>query len=103
VVDFAVLSPGSGPLVPAIRFVQDKIVFLALQRRLGRLVLFQPVEIFKKQEPGCLLGVVQFGGAAGLFSEDVVDIFEGLFEHGNLSNVLFLESIAQKNFLSLNG
>jgi hypothetical protein len=28
-----------------------------------------------------LLGVIQFGGAAGLLPEDIVDVFEGLFKH----------------------
>jgi hypothetical protein len=28
-----------------------------------------------------LLGVVEFTRAAGILPEDVVDIFEGLFEH----------------------
>jgi hypothetical protein len=32
--------------------------------------------------PGGLLGVVQLGGAAGLFAENVVDVLEGLFKHG---------------------
>ena len=47
------------------------------------LVLLQPVEVFQEQQPGGLLGVVEFGGAAGLFPEDVVDVFEGLFKHGH--------------------
>jgi hypothetical protein len=29
-----------------------------------------------------LLGVIEFGGAAGFFAENVVDVFEDLFEHG---------------------
>jgi hypothetical protein len=29
-----------------------------------------------------LLGVVEFAGAPGVFPEDVVDVFEGLFKHG---------------------
>jgi len=29
-----------------------------------------------------LLGVIQFGGAADFFPEDVVDVSEGLLEHG---------------------
>ena len=45
------------------------------------LVLLQAVEVFQEQEPGGLLGVVEFGGATGFFPEDVVDIFEGLFKH----------------------
>jgi hypothetical protein len=40
------------------------------------------IEVFQEQEPGALLGVIQFAGASGVFPEDVVDVFEGLFEHG---------------------
>jgi hypothetical protein len=36
--------------------------------------------IFEEEEPRGLLGVIQLGGAAGLFSEDVVDVLEGLFK-----------------------
>ena len=46
------------------------------------LVLLQPVQIFEEEEPGGLLGVIQFGRTARFFPEDVVNIFEGLFEHG---------------------
>ena len=45
-------------------------------------VLLERVEIFKEEEPGGLLGVVELGGAAGLLAGDVVDVLEGLFEHG---------------------
>ena len=37
--------------------------------------------VFQEEEPGALLGVVQFAGASGVFPEDVVDVFEGLLEH----------------------
>ena len=72
---------GRGPALPAIGLVEDEGVFLALQRGFVGPVLFQAVEIFQEEEPGGLLGVVEFGGAAGLFPENVVDVFEGLFEH----------------------
>ena len=48
----------------------------------GGSVLFKVFEIFQEEQPGGLLGVVEFGGASGFFAEDVVDVFEGLFEHG---------------------
>ncbi len=60
-----------------------KAVLLALQRRFVGLVLLQPVEVFQEQQPGGLLGVVELGGAAGFFPEDVVDVLEGLFEHAD--------------------
>ena len=49
-----------------------------------RPVLLQAVKVFQEQQPGCLLGVIQFGRASRLFPEDVVDILESLFEHGHL-------------------
>ena len=48
---------------------------------LFRSVLLQQVEVFQEEEPGGLLGIVELGGAAGLFPEDVVYVSEGLFEH----------------------
>ena len=47
-------------------------------------VLLQAVEVFQEEQPRGLLGVVEFGGAAGLFPEHVVDVFEGLFEHWSI-------------------
>ena len=61
-----------------------KVYFFPSSAASVGLVLLQPVEVFQEQQPGGLLGVVQFGGAAGLFPEDVVDVFEGLFKHGYL-------------------
>ncbi len=37
--------------------------------------------MFQQEEPGGLLGVVEFAGAAPNFPDDVVDVFEGFFEH----------------------
>src|SRR5579871_6621661 len=72
---------GRGPAFPAIGLVEQVGVFFAVQLGLGGAVLFQAVEVFQKQQPGSLLGVIQLGGAAGLFPEYVVDVFEGLLEH----------------------
>ncbi len=82
VVEAAVLGLGRGPGVPAIGGFEDEDVPLAFQGRLGGLVLFQTVEVLEEQEPGGLFRVVQFGGAAGLFPEDIVDVLERLFKHG---------------------
>lgn len=81
VVDLAVLVFGRGPAFPAICRVQNVAVGLAFKRGFGRLVPLQPVEVFEEQQPRGLLGVIQLGGAAALFPERVVDIFEGLFKH----------------------
>ena len=81
VVEFAVLALGRSPAFPAIGLVEDVGVFLAVQRGLGALVLLKIVEVFQEQQPGGLLGVIELRGAAGFFPEDVVDVFEGLFEH----------------------
>jgi len=81
VVRLAVFILGRGPGIPAVGRVQNVRVGLAVERSLGGFVCFQPVEVFQKQQPGSLLGVVELCGATGFFPEDVVDIFKGLFEH----------------------
>ena len=58
--------------------------------------MFDVVEAFQKQQPRGLLGVVELGGAAGLFPENIVDIFKCLFEHGVL---LLLDMEAQSTTL----
>jgi hypothetical protein len=54
-----------------------------VQRGLSALVMFQIVKVLEEEGPGGLLGVIEFGGAAGLFPEDVIDVFECLLEHRN--------------------
>ena len=80
-IDLAVLAPGRGPRVPAIGPVEDEGVLLAVQRGFVGFVLLQRVQVFQEEEPRGLFGVVQLGGTASLLPEDVVDVFEGLFEH----------------------
>lgn len=46
-------------------------------------VLFEAIEIFEEEEPGGLFGVVEFGGAARLLAENVVNVLEGLLKHGS--------------------
>jgi hypothetical protein len=60
-------------------------IFLAVQLGFVGPVTFEVIEIFQEQQPGGLLGVVEFGGASGFFAKDVVDIFEGLFEQSYLA------------------
>ncbi len=81
VVDLAVLAFGRRPAFPAILPFEDEAVFFPFQLRLHGFVVLQRVEVFQEQEPGTLLGVIQITGAAGVLPEDVVDVFEGLFEH----------------------
>ena len=81
-VNLAILALELGLANPAVWFVEDVSVFLPLQLRLRRLVLLQAVELFQEQEPGGLFRVIQLGGAVSLFPENVVDVLEGLFEHG---------------------
>jgi hypothetical protein len=47
--------------------------------------MLQIVQVLEEEGPGGLLGVVELGRAAGLFPEDVVDVFECLLEHWNPS------------------
>jgi hypothetical protein len=84
VVDLAVFAlVGYGPAFPSMVLVQDVAVFLSLKRGFVGLVLLQAVKVFQEQQLGSLLGVVELGGAAGLFREDIVDVFEGLLERGH--------------------
>ena len=53
-------------------------VFLAVEGGFGGFVGFEAVEVFQKQEPGGLFGVVEFCGAACFFPKDIVDVFEKL-------------------------
>ena len=81
VINLAVFALGRGPRFPAVGFVEDVGVFLAVEGGLGGFVVFEGVEVFQEEQPGGLLGVVEFAGAAGVFPENIIDIFEGLFEH----------------------
>ncbi len=71
-----------GPGRPAVVVINDEAVGLAEQFGLHRPLLLQIIQIFQEQHPGGLLSVVQLRGAARLFPEYIVDILEGLFEHG---------------------
>ena len=81
VINRAVLALGRGPAFPTVRFVEDEGVFLTIEFCFGGFVGFEGVEIFQEEQPRRLLGVIEFAGAAGVFPEDVIDIFEGLFKH----------------------
>ena len=81
VVDLAVLRFGGGPGIPAVGLVEDQGVFLEFEGGFVDFIVFEGVEVFEEEEPGGLFGVVEFGGATGFFAKDVVDVFEGLFEH----------------------
>ncbi len=57
-------------------------VFSPFKSGFGGFVGLQGIEVFQKEEPRGLLRVVELTGATGVFPEDIVDVFEGLFEHG---------------------
>jgi len=84
VVDLAVLALGRGPAFPAVGFIEDVVIFLAFELGLGGFVGFEGIEIFQKEQPRGLLGVIEFAGAACFFSECIVDVFESLLEHNKL-------------------
>jgi hypothetical protein len=65
----------------AVGLIEDVGVALAVQGGFVGPILFQPVEVFQEQEPGGLLGVVEFGGTARFLSEHVVYIPERLLKH----------------------
>jgi hypothetical protein len=75
---------GRGPAFPAVIMGEDVGLLLAGQGGCAGFVAFEVVEVFEEEQPGGLLGVVEFSGASGFFAEDVVDVFEGLLEHGHL-------------------
>ena len=87
VVDFAVFGFRRGPGFPAEGLFEEVGILLAFELGFGGAVLFEGVEIFQEEDSRGLLGVVEFGGAAGLFAENVVNIFENLFEHGRPSGM----------------
>lgn len=64
--------------------------------------MLQVVQVLEEEHPGGLLGVVQLGGAAGLFPEDIVDVLEGLLEHKALILLVLPSPLAGYPGLSAN-
>ncbi len=61
----------------------DAVLYLAedfAELCFGGFFMLQGVEVFQEEQPGGLLGVVELPGAPSILPEDVVDVFEGLFE-----------------------
>jgi len=52
VIELAVFTFGRSPGFPAVRFVENVAVFLAVERRFIGAILFQAVEVFQEQQPG---------------------------------------------------
>lgn len=84
VVELGVPALGRSRAFPAVGGIEDVGVFLSVERGFGGFVLFEPVEMLQEQEPRGLFGVVEFGGATGLLPKNVIDVFEGLFEHATI-------------------
>ena len=82
-IDGSIFCLGGGPSFPAEGFVEDVGVFAAIELGFGGFLDFEGIEVFKEEEPGGLLGVIELCGAAGFLAEDIIDISEGLFEHSN--------------------
>ncbi len=70
-----------GPGGPSIGFTQKVFVSPAFKDGDGCFVLLDPVQVFQEEEPGGLLRIIQFGTASTFLVEDVIDVFEGEFEH----------------------
>ena len=51
VVQLPVAALGRSPAFPLIRFIEDEAVFPAVELRLHRPILFQPVEVFQEKQP----------------------------------------------------
>lgn len=82
VIDFAVFAFRRRPGFPAERLFEQVGVFLAVELGFGGTVFVERVEVLQEENPGGLLRVVEFGGAAGFSAENVVNVPENLFEHG---------------------
>ena len=80
VVDLSVPAFRRSPFLPAIRLVEDIGIVLSMERA-SRALSLEAVELFEKEQPRSLLGVIQLGRAAGLFAENVVDVPKSLFKH----------------------
>jgi hypothetical protein len=76
VIQLAVAAFGRGSTLPAVRRIEDERIRLPRQRRHGRLILLQPVQIFQEQQPRGLLGTVQFRRASRLFAKRAVNVLE---------------------------
>ena len=81
VVNLAALGFRGRQFRPAEGGIEDVGVSSPLKFGLSCFIVFECIEVFQEQEPRTLLGVIQFAGASGILVEDVVDVFEGLFEH----------------------
>jgi len=81
VVELAAGVLGGGPGLPAVGFVEDEGVLAAFEFGFHGFVAFEGVEVLEEEQPGGLFGVVEFGGATAFLAEDVIYVFEGLFEH----------------------
>ncbi len=68
----------------------DVLVGFANEFRRSGFVLLQIVEVFEEEYPGGLFHVVEFAAATRVFVEDVVDVFEGLFEHGGMLGLVLV-------------
>ena len=63
------------------RRIYDEVVALTDKFRLHGPLVLKIIEVFEEQHPGGLLGIVQLRRATGLFPENVIYVFESLFEH----------------------
>lgn len=84
VIQFAVFIFWCRPGSPLKFRTDDVSVGFACEFRRGGFVLLQVVKVFEEEYPGGLFHVVEFAAATRVFVEDVVDVFEGLFEHGGV-------------------
>ena len=68
-----------GPLELAL---DDRVVGFPHQFGFQCAFVLQVVEVFQEQHPRGLFDVIKLGAATGLLPEDIIEIPEGLFEHG---------------------
>jgi hypothetical protein len=80
-VDLTTAGFRSRPFPPAVVRIENIGVFFPLQLSLRGFIGFERIEVFQEQQPRALFRVIQLTGASGIFVQDVVDIFKGLFKH----------------------
>lgn len=80
-IEVAVFVLRSGPGFPPVWLFEDVGVLAALDSSGGFAFFFESIQILEEKNPGGLLGVVEFGRAAGLFTQYIVYISEDLLEH----------------------
>lgn len=83
-VDTAICGFGSRPDIPPEISGNDVVVGAAFELGFDGFIRLEAVEIFEKQNPGGLFGVVELTRTSSILPKDIINIFKDLFEHPTL-------------------